>query len=223
MVVSSGGSNHHSRSAQVTYKPTKKPTPSTVPPANSPIGFNASKTAFVLPDHLGYLPSQELALAKVNSAYASGLANPSDWKKMGNRLYYAPPSSGRLTPYQNAKEEVIAQLHSIYAMGVISRQVTTVSEPIDSSTTHRLPFMDKQISIQEYVVPTILETQAAPVGISSSGQSTFCTPTPVAFLNNGKTYTPKGLSTITAGPSTAFTVDNQGVWDRGTSSCAGFH
>ncbi len=68
-----------------------KPAPK--PPADAPVGFNATKTAFVLPYHLGYLPAPELAWAKSDPAYAAGLANLNDWTSI------SPPSGpGGLAP-----------------------------------------------------------------------------------------------------------------------------
>ena len=46
------------------------------------VGFNATKTAFTLPNNLGLLPGPNLALAKANPAYAAGLANGNDWRKI---------------------------------------------------------------------------------------------------------------------------------------------
>ncbi len=53
---------------------------------NSPVGFNAAKTAFNLPHKLGLLPVDELALAKADPAYAAGLANVGDWVRSREKL-----------------------------------------------------------------------------------------------------------------------------------------
>ncbi len=60
---------------------------------NSPVGFNAARTAFNLPHKLGLLPSDELALAKSDSAYAAGLANLGDWVQSSEKLISASGSA----------------------------------------------------------------------------------------------------------------------------------
>ena len=50
--------------------------------ATGQVGFNAARTAFTLPRGLGLLPEPNLALAKANPAYAAGLANVNDWRKI---------------------------------------------------------------------------------------------------------------------------------------------
>lgn len=103
--------------------PATKPVTIPMPPANAPVGFNASKTAFVLPHHLGYLPGPDLALARTNSSYAAGLADLSDWKFMSpHSWFYAPPVPQALAapiPYKDLKEEIIGNLYSVNAMGTI--------------------------------------------------------------------------------------------------------
>ena len=68
-----------------------------VPPKNAPVGFNAARTEFVLPYNLGYLPAPELALAKVDPAYASGLADAGDWMQAQVGLW-ARGASQRSSP-----------------------------------------------------------------------------------------------------------------------------
>jgi hypothetical protein len=209
--------------------PATKPATIPTPPANAPVGFNASKTAFVLPHHLGYLPGPDLALAKINPSYAAGLANSSDWKKLYNHLYYAPPVSNALSapiPYKHLKQEIIGNLYSVRAMGTVGDEQMTTKTHVANQTLHRLHFMDTTLSAQEYVVPSLLEIEAAPVGqttVTLNTQSAFCVPSPVAFINSGSVFTPSQISTITAGPAAVFSANNNGLmWDQGSSSCAGF-
>jgi hypothetical protein len=65
-------------------KSTSKPVAKTSAPKSTvPVGFNSSKTAFVLPYKLGNLPAGELAFAKSDPAYAAGLLNKRDWFYIG--------------------------------------------------------------------------------------------------------------------------------------------
>ena len=50
--------------------------------ATGKAGFNGTRTEFTLPNNLGLLPGPNLALAKADPAYAAGLANANDWRKI---------------------------------------------------------------------------------------------------------------------------------------------
>jgi hypothetical protein len=111
-------------------------------------------------------------------------------------------------------------------MGTIGDEQMTTKTHVANQTLHRLHFMDTTLSAQEYVVPSLLEIEAAPVGqttVNSGTQSAFCAPSPVAFINSGSAFTPSQISAITAGPDVVFSANNNGLmWDQGSSSCAGF-
>jgi hypothetical protein len=222
----------------------RKPTPK--PLANAPIGFNTSKTAFVLPHNLGYLPAPELTLAKSNPAYAAGLANLSDWRwqslpaaQYDNGL---PPSSyggwfyvgrGGTTSRLNAmgtKYSVQEWNDNLeipggsYTGGVAL--VTTSPVQIRNFTVHALHgFWGSSLfqgADQEVVTPGMLEIRAAPIGGASENEG-VCVPTPEAVVQNGRVVTPSGVSPITAGPSTIFTINAGGhLHDQGIASCNGF-
>ena len=73
----------------------------------STYGFNAAKTEFVLPRHIGLLPASELALAKADPAYASGSANPNHWTQapiqVGTRTVKMGFCMGTLTSRKAAR------------------------------------------------------------------------------------------------------------------------
>ena len=78
-----------------------------VPPPNAPVGFNASKTYFVLPHHLGLLPAPELALAKADPTYAAGLANLGDWQEWPTQVLVDPSHYGGLEFTPGAKIKTV--------------------------------------------------------------------------------------------------------------------
>ena len=212
-----------------------KPAPQ--PPANAPVGFNAARTAFVLPHRLGYLPAPELALAKSDPAYAAGLANLEDWVEwpiptppvLAGGL---PPSSyggwfyvgGVVRQSRLLVEGTKAQLQSWtdvleiptggYTAGVTL--VTTSPVPIHDLAVHALHFSWGSSLFQgtgeEVVTPSMLEIRSAPVKVLPGGLSSgaICVPTSEAILQNGRVITPLEI-TITAGPSTIFSTDTSGA------------
>jgi hypothetical protein len=111
-------------------------------------------------------------------------------------------------------------------MGAIENETMTTKTHIVNQVLHRLHFMDTALYAQEYVVPSQLEIEAALVGqttVTLNTQSAFCTPTPVAFIDNGATFTPTQISSFTAGPVVVFSANGSGyMWDQGAASCAGF-
>ena len=197
-----------------------KPAPQ--PPVNAPIGFNAARTAFVLPYHLGYLPAPELALAKSDPAYAAGLANLGDWRHSHPFWFYSPPYGGEPGSGWAVKYSAINTVELLDTVPPGDRAVTS-SAPIRSSHLHLLPNLGTTTPIfgYEYVVPSILEIEAAPV--MNDLLAPVCVPSPIAFLQNGHIVAPPQLPVMTAGPSTVFTVRGSGrTYDHGVASCAGF-
>ncbi|WP_298443433.1 hypothetical protein [Ferrimicrobium sp.] len=216
-----------------------KPAPQ--PPANAPVGFNAARTAFVLPHKLGYLPAPELALAKSDPAYAAGLANLGDWY----RFVAAPVMAGGPS---RTRWEYIAGLPR--NAGLAAMKAGLVGFPPTGIAAIRAQVMTTQVSIRdftlhvlsqnagnttgygvgavipEYVVPTGVEIAAAPVGMASMGgvyQPVVCVPSPLAYLQNGHIFSPWELPRITAGPSTMFgTATSGGTLIQGVASCIGF-
>jgi hypothetical protein len=199
-----------------------KPIPK--PPANAPIGFNTSKTAFVLPHKLGYLPAPELALAKSDPAYAAGLANLSDWRHYRPYWFYSPHLGGGTGGGGVVKFNAIGDL-GLQGGVPTGDQAVTSSVPIHNFTPHLLPDLRTTTPIygQEFVNPSVLEMEAAPVRDSLLHAADVCVPSPVAFVHNGHIDVPSQLPAMTAGPSTIFTYGaGATTWDQGTASCKGF-
>lgn len=205
-------------------------------PANTPVGFNAAKTEFVLPHNLGDLPASELALAKSDSTYATGLANPGNWMQLSSTKPGGSHSSS-LWYYAGA---TMSTAHSTSALDAVSnnvsvKQMTIGWEQIFKSNDNMggLKVSDKSpisVSVQslhqlvspggsmaihplsssyQLITPSNIEIQAAPVGTIAIGSTTgtaFCAPTPQAYLDNGKVTTVSGLPSVTAGPSVIFAV-----------------
>ena len=172
---------------------------STLAAKDSPVGFNAGRTAFNLPFKLGLLPPDELALAKSDPAYAAGLANVHDWVRSSEQListkgpgakppteeprwYYVGAATGPAAPMaavdvKNTAAGWNAIIASIY--GPKSLKVLHSSAvPISDSTLHVLisaatRFAKGAIPPSGYqlVAPGNLEIQAAPVGFLNSGAS----------------------------------------------------
>jgi hypothetical protein len=211
-----------------------KPAPQ--PPANAPVGFNAARTAFVLPHKLGYLPAPELELAKSDPTYAAGLANLGDW------YHYSLPGVMQGGPtrwywlYDSGVSERSAQGGALMVkLGVedvladpfgasVRDHVLTTRVVVYARSYHVIPGYDVLSDvIAEYVGPSRLEIVAAPIRGSLSGLGTFCVPSPLAFVESGRVVTLPGLPPITAGPSTVFGPTNSGgIWDQGITSCNGF-
>lgn len=128
----------HSAAANSTSSSTTSSTsatssgPTTAVPANAPVGFNAAKTAFVLPYKLGLLPASELALAKADAAYAAGLANLSDWVQTG------VPVTGTAAPSPGEPPKMVQTwfyIGSSIANNSASAQQTMAKLTNDKSTT----------------------------------------------------------------------------------------
>ena len=192
------------------------------PPANAPVGFNAAKTEFVLPHNLGYLPKPELALAKSDPTYAAGLANPADWKKSGLAAAW-PQWEYDPRGLHYGKVGVQSQIVEITYLARVASQVPTTSVLIRNYQAHAIPNMDVPGYFQEFVSPTALVIVAAPVGATSGGTPRFCVPTPVAFIDNGRVFTPSQFSSVTAGPSVMFWNGSHRTWEQGRPSCVGFN
>jgi hypothetical protein len=213
-----------------------KPIPK--PPADAPVGFNASRTAFVLPHKLGYLPAPELALAKSDPAYAAGLANLKDWqrfvaaaKRQGrpNHIYWAytsglPTQHVGISP--GAAKRTISGLIASPNNALVRDHVITTRVLIHDFTRHLLSFTNiPSAVIPEYVSPSMLEVQAAPVRtaiVRGIPRAIVCDPSPMAFLHNGHVFNSQKLPRITAGPSTLLTTDEVNIWIQGVASCQGF-
>lgn len=97
-------------------------TTTTTVPANAPVGFNASKSYFVLPHHLGLLPAPELALAEADPAYAAGLANLGDWQLWPTQVLVDPGAYAGLEFTPGAK---IKTVDMWYYLGSYAAQPTS--------------------------------------------------------------------------------------------------
>jgi hypothetical protein len=180
---------------------------------------------FVLPYKLGNLPAPELALAKSDATYASGLVNPSDWiniKSSKGALasqygwYYTGATTGQfLSSLIEDKTNVPiiwqALLGGSGYPGVTVSDTTRVAVSASGlgNFPNTFPNLSKDLAGKGYtiVTPSTLEVRAAPTGKLSVHGATlgvFCTPSPEAVIANGKVITPTGLTPITAGPSAVF-------------------
>lgn len=215
--VSSGttGSNHSTVAA-----------PAVTVPANSPVGFNAARTAFVLPYKLGLLPADELALAKADATYAAGLANLSDWTLRNSSTPYPVPIGGwyytgrstTKTALGNTlfvKSDAInwgADAVILYGFSQL-KVVHSTTAQVHASTLNVLISvgpLDSALGIagrgNSLVLPSSLEIRAAPIGTLAVGVDipAICIPMPEAYLVDNKPATISGLPVMTAGPSTVF-------------------
>ncbi len=203
---------------------------------NSPVGFNAAHTTFNLPFKLGLLPSDELAFAKADPAYAAGLANVHNWVQSTEKListsgsatkptaqsptwYYVGATTGSASAatveVKNTEMGWNAIVISIYGPKSI-KILRSTAAPINASTLNVLISASAHFSKgavpsggYQFVAPGNLEIQAAPVGtfgVSGIALSGFCVPMPYAYLANGKVATPNGMPVMTAGPSTVFAL-----------------
>lgn len=224
------------------------PTVGTSPLGISTYGFNAAKTSFVLPHHLGLLPASELALAKADPAYAAGLANPNDWMQMPTQVgtktvkmgFYMGTSGGLTGAAVGAGKSFVITLNSTeIALGI--KTIHCSSVPVRDPSLHRLQVTGSRTIVPPFpqlLAPTNLEIQTAPAGtfnVGSGNLSAFCVPEPEAYIANNKVVnTGNGLQPITAGPFTEFAtaglVSNSSTppsgvvaYDQGTTSCAAFH
>jgi len=224
----------HAGTPTSTTAPQKKKgkSSSSTPPSSASVGFNSTRTAFVLPHNLGYLPAPELALAKTDPAYASGLANAAYWDRLSNPgtdsmvsgwFYEGPPSPS--VAAVKAKMELTVIISDPSGITPITQ---TTNVPIVSYQLRHLVSGNSVTGLQGYTIigPTDLEVRAGPIGtlsINGVTHSAFCVPTPIADLQNGKIVTPPGWPTITAGPSVIASSPGRLPWVQGTSSCAAFH
>jgi hypothetical protein len=226
-------------------------TTTTVPP-NTPVGFNTTKTEFVLPHHLGLLPASELALAKADPTYAAGLANSHEWTQMGTEV--GAGMSGGVIKTQSVSLWFYDGSESYTVGGVKSYAVSanTAMLPFGSKVLHSTSVQINDTKLNDITAPKTtstsgpqligadtLEIQAAPVGtfsVNSSELPAFCVPVPEAYIaNNRVVATVNGMPVITAGPSTVFAGQNitsstplpknavPTFYDKGTTSCAAFH
>jgi hypothetical protein len=201
-------------------------TVSKIQPVSASVGFNATKTVFVLPFHLGDLPAPELAIAKANPAYAAGLANPADWIEVMpapndqpsryGRFYVGSLATELLSSLIEVKTIVPFVWHSFLNASKSYPGVTVTHTTKVAINAHALgnfpatdPNMIRQLEGHGYtiVTPSTLEVRAAPVGslvIDGVTFGAFCVPSPEAVLKNGHVVTPVGWTPITAGPSTVF-------------------
>ncbi|MGC9154501.1 MAG: hypothetical protein ACP5HZ_02520 [Ferrimicrobium sp.] len=229
-----GKTEHHTTGAPKS-QPASTPKSSTSSPAPSTtttVGFNASRTVFVLPHHLGDLPAPELAIAKSDPAYASGLLTPSYWEHLDNGgtavmssgwFYLGPPS-----PSVGAIKAKMSLTGEISDPSGVVPTIQKTSVPIVSYQLRDLAFSSSFIGLQGYAIigPTNLEVRVAPIGtltINGVAHSAFCVPQPIADLQNGKIVTPPTWPTITAGPAVIAPAPGLDVWVQGAPSCAGFH
>ncbi len=208
----------------------------TIVPANTPVGFNAAKTEFVLPHHLGLLPASELALAKADPTYANGLANPTYW--MDAKAEGQPSSSAQSLAPAGSGWVYVGQPGSQTAVGVMALKSYIISffypyfqklfpgsklvnvaptsvnatslNTLSSGSSHQYGVTTS--SGGDLVYPSILEFRAAPTGalaVSGTNLQAFCTPSSVAYILNNKPVSAKGMGFVmTAGPSTVFAGKN---------------
>lgn len=232
-----------------TSTPAKIPdkTPAKAPVKTSPInsttvGFNASKSVFVLPYGLGNLPAPELALAKSDPTYASALKNKADWIDVKPGKGETPADYGYFFT-GGSTPSAIGQLLSVKTTASTLRSmtptgvdVTAISPtPVQSSQLVSISLSSSAIPnalrnrTYEVVTPTVLEIRAAPVGtlsIHGAATTAICVPSPEALIQGGKVVTPSGVPSITSGPDTIFassaTTGSPTEYTQGTSTCSSF-
>jgi hypothetical protein len=224
-----------------------KPVPK--PPANAPVGFNATKTAFVLPHKLGYLPAPELALAKSDPAYAAGLVGLKDWtyikppfaptkgtgetkadQMLGTGWFYGP--NWRFASLKFALMQTwnvplaLNEMRGIPGFHLAMASATVI--PVRSSALNQLPGGSLALPPGAYTVvtPSFLEVQAAPIGsltVHRTRLDAYCVPSPEALIRSGHVIAGT-TTTFTAGPSAVFAsrVDGHTYYDQGVASCNGF-
>jgi hypothetical protein len=151
----------------------------------------------VLPHNLGDLPSAELAFAKTNPAYASGLLNKKNWFYMGPGSF---PSGGW-----------------VY-MGIVPGGLTyhTVMNASDEAALN-----GKVLALSQWtgVQPTLLEVQVAPVGPFTvpgaphgAAHTAICIPQAVS--GSVPVFVAANVALNDSGPPVTF--------QRSASSCSGF-
>ena len=202
-------------------------------------GFNSSRTAFVLPHGLGDLPAPELALAKADPAYASGLVNPAKWLKVATTQGAVSGSTFWLYvgSYGGTQSSLIASAKiQQAALGTTSALLSKASVSINSIAVNTFSDATHSGSISipkgdSLVIATPLEVEAAPVGNHAFGATSipaFCTPVPYAWINTtNQPVTIPGMPSAPAGPSAVFAVSSTTQtsvsYSQGVSSCQGFN
>ena len=203
-----------------------------IPLKSAAAGFNAAKTEFVLPYKLGYLPGSELALAKADSAYASGLVNTQYWTQVQLHVpsknasatqvamlwvYVGEPATGApQVAVTGTKANALSWNAMIAGIGGAGAVKILNSTPVavSASTLNPLFTASSQFNSNalangdRLVAPSMLEVLAAPTGTLAVGGTSlpaFCVPVPEAFVNSGgKLFNPSGFPVMIAGPSTVF-------------------
>ena len=193
----------------------------------------------MLPHGLGNLPAPELALAKSDPAYASGLADPAKWIKItttqgtgpnGTFWMYVGSYSGTQFPLITSAKMQQA------ALGTNSALLSKASVSINSSAVNTFSNASHSGSISipsgdSLVMATPLEVEAAPVGPHTFGTTSmlsFCTPVSYAWINKAnQPVTIPGMPSSPAGPSAVFAVSSTTQtsvsYSQGVSSCQGFN
>ena len=202
-------------------------------------GFNSSHTALVLPHGLGDLPAPELALAKADPAYASGLADPAKWIKVATMQRAGSSNTFWMYvgSYSGTQSSLIVSAKMQQAtLGTTSALLSKASVSINSSAVNTFSNAPHSGSISipngdSLVIATPLEVEAAPVGNHAFGATSlpaFCTPIPYAWINSAnKPVTITGMPSAPAGPSAVFAVSSTTQtsvsYSQGVSSCQGFN
>jgi hypothetical protein len=221
--------------------PAKAPV-KTKPVSSTNVGFNASKSAFVLPYGLGNLPAPELALAKSDPTYATALKNKADWIDVKPGKGETPADYGYFFT-GGSTPSAIGQLLSVKTIASTLRAMTptgvdvTALSPIAVQSSQLVSISLSSAVIPnalrnrtyEVVTPTVLEIRAAPVGtlsIHGAATTAICIPSPEALIQSGKIVTPSGVPSITSGPDTIFassaTTGAPTEYTQGTSTCSSF-
>ena len=129
-------------------------------PANTPVGFNAAKTEFVLPHNLGLLPGSELALAKADPTYAKGLANAQDWMQFKTEI-----GSGMKGPLIQAKAVTLWFYEGSGSYAAAGVKSYAVSDNTEILTFTSNVLQSTSVQIHE----TVLNTLSIPKSSSTSG------------------------------------------------------
>lgn len=222
--------------------PAKAPAKTKTVAATS-VGFNSSKSAFVLPYGLGNLPAPELALARSDPAYAAALQNKADWIDVKPGKGEAPADYGYFF-VGGSSPSAIGQILNVKTIAFTLREMTPTGVGISDLSPLAI-HSSQLVSISlgsaaipnalrnhsyEVVTPTVLEVRSAPVGmLSIHGASTtaICVPSPEALIQGDKVVTPSGVPSITSGPDTIFaaspaTTGTPTEYMQGTSTCSSF-
>ena len=252
VVLGAAGTALYVRWGAISKAFSNAPTPAQLQAFGTGLGFNSSKTVFVLPYHLGDLPAPELALAKADPAYAAGLMNINEWehytypspsgvpaKEVVNWFYIGnaptpssqPPNKNSLTGLDAIVTAKYGQIQVVAVNGSVMPSTDVPPLPINATGIHSTSgFFNLKPGNWSIVQPTTLEIAVAPVGIfneQGSSVTAFCTPVPYALMSKGSVLNLEGNALVTAGPSTVFmagdTSSPNGVYDAGIGSCNTFH